>query len=240
MLTEEANLREEQILTDDAFFYAADTNKIEEIHTSFVNQAIESIEKLAGKNAIVEYIFKNRAPFVPMALRGLWRGSKVLTYTGTLGLAGGARATVLNPYRSKIKKYEENIARDKALLTDKADILDDNRKAQLHKNIEENNKRIQDAKVRQHIYAQEQIATSMTGIAVLATSVVTAWNGMMTGSMIWLDKEQRERLGWLKGKEPYDLAGFDYKYWEPIKHAMAIIADLTTWAKNKSIRRKNR
>ena len=235
MLTEEANLREEQILTDDAFFYAADTNKIEEIHTSFVNQAIESIEKLAGKNAIVEYFFKNRAPFVPMALRGMWRGTKVLSYAGSLGLVGGTRATVLNPYLKKIKNYEKNIVRDKALLTDKADILDDNQKAQLHKNIEQNNKRIQDAKVRQHIYAQEQIATSMTGIAVLATSVAAAWNGMLTGSMAWLDKEQRERLGWLKGKEPYSLTGFDYKYWEPIKHAMAIFADMTTWLKIKAL-----
>ena len=101
------------------------------------------------------------------------------------------------------------------------------------KNIEENQRKIQDAKVRQHIYAQEEIATSMIGVATLAASAIAAWNGTMTGSLIWLDKEQKERLGWLKGKDPYSLGGLDYKYWEPIKHVMATVADLTVWGKIK-------
>ena len=73
----------------------------------------------------------------------------------------------------------------------------------------------------------------MIGVATLAASAIAAWNGTMTGSLIWLDKEQRERLGWLKGKDPYSLGGLDYKYWEPIKHVMATVADLTVWGKIK-------
>ena len=233
VLTEESKLREEIIRADDAFFYAADTNKIEEIHTSFVNIAIEHIEKLVGKNSVVGYIIKNRAPFIPMALRGVWRGGKVGAYGATLGLGGVARATVVNPYASKIRKYQAAIDQAKSLLTDKADVLDDQLKERYLKNIEENQRKIQDAKVRQHIYAQEEIATSMIGVATLAVSMTAAWNGALTGSLVWLDKEQRERLGWLKGKEPYSLGGLDYKYWEPIKHIMATVADMTVWAKIK-------
>ena len=233
VLTEESKLREEIIRADDAFFYAADTNKIEEIHTSFVNHALEYVEKIIGINPAVTYIIKNRAPFIPMALRGLYRGTKVLAYSYTLGLAGVARATVVNPYASKIRKYEAAIKQARNLLTDKADVLDDQLKERYLKNIEENQRKIQDAKVRQHIYAQEEIATSMIGVATLAASAIAAWNGTMTGSLTWLDKEQRERLGWLKGKDPYNLGGFDYKYWEPIKHVMATVADLTVWGKIK-------
>ena len=235
VLTEESKLREEIIRADDAFFYAADTNKIEEIHTSFVNKAIEAIENVIGKDNIVGYIIKNRAPFIPMALRGMYRGGKVLAYSATLGTAGAARATVFNPYVSKIRKYEAAIKRDRSLLTDKADVLDDQLKERYLKNIEENQRKIQDAKVRQHIYAQEEIATSMIGVATLAASAIAAWNGLQTGSLIWLDKEQRERLAWLEGKEPYTLNGIDYKYWEPIKHVMATVADITTWAKIKAL-----
>lgn len=233
VLTEESKLREEIIRADDAFFYAADTNKIEEIHTSFVNKALEHVEKIIGISPAVSYIIKNRAPFIPMALRGVYRGSKVLAYSYSLGLAGVARATVVNPYASKIRKYESAIKRDRSLLMDKADVLDDQLKERYLKNIEENQRKIQDAKVRQHIYAQEEIATSMISVATLAASAIAAWNGTMTGSLVWLDKEQRERLGWLKGKDPYILGGFDYKYWEPIKHVMATVADLTVWGKIK-------
>ena len=32
------------------------------------------------------------------------------------------------------------------------------------------------------------------------------------------------------GKQPYDLFGFDYRYWDPVKHVMAMTADIAVWS----------
>ena len=78
------------------------------------------------------------------------------------------------------------------MLLDKPELVSEEMKANAYKEIEDNQRKIQDAEVRKHIYNQETIADSFMGAAVYGAAFTAAWNGMMTGSQVWMTREHED------------------------------------------------
>jgi len=229
VLNENGKINERVRRVNEAFFFGSNTDDIPELHNNFADQTVKLIEKLTrNKNNPAVMLFKERNPFINMAIRGTYRGAKIVAFPAAM-----TRVGYFNPYAGKIRKYNKQIQKSKSMLLDKPELLSDEMKADAYKTIEDNQRKIQDAEVRKHIYNQETIADSFMGAAVYGSAFVAAWNGMMTGSQVWLTQEQRENMKMYGGTNNYDFFGFDYRYWDPVKHVMAMTADVAVWSKMK-------
>lgn len=229
VLNENGKINERVRRVNEAFFFGSNTDNIPELHNNLADRAVKLIEKLTqNKNSAGVMLFKERNPFINMAIRGTYRGAKLVFFPAAL-----TRVGYFNPYASKIRGYNKNIQKNKAMLMDKSELLTEEMKTNAYKEIEDNQQKILDAEVRKHIYNQETISDAFMGAAVYGSAFVAAWNGNMTGSQVWLTKEQRENMKMYGGKQPYDLFGFDYRYWDPVKHVMAMTADVAVWSKMK-------
>jgi len=229
VLNENGKINERVRRVNEAFFFGSNTDNIPELHNNLADRAVKLIEKLTqNKNSAGVMLFKERNPFINMAIRGTYRGAKLVFFPATL-----TRVGYFNPYASKIRGYNKKIQQNKAMLMDKPELLTEDMKANAYKEIEDNQQKILDAEVRKHIYNQETISDAFMGAAVYGSAFAAAWSGNMTGSQVWLTKEQRENMKMYGGKQPYDLFGFDYRYWDPVKHVMAMTADVAVWSKMK-------
>jgi hypothetical protein len=229
VLNENGKINERVRRVNEAFFFGSNTDNIPELHNNLADRAVKLIEKLTqNKNSAGVMLFKERNPFINMAIRGTYRGAKLVFFPAAL-----TRVGYFNPYASKIRGYNKNIQKNKAMLMDKSELLTEEMKTNAYKEIEDNQQKILDAEVRKHIYNQETISDAFMGAAVYGSAFAAAWNGNMTGSQVWLTKEQRENMKMYGGKQPYDLFGFDYRYWDPVKHVMAMTADVAVWSKMK-------
>jgi hypothetical protein len=229
VLNENGKINERVRRVNEAFFFGSNTDNIPELHNNLADRAVKLIEKLTqNKNSAGVMLFKERNPFINMAIRGTYRGAKLVFFPATL-----TRVGYFNPYASKIRGYNKKIQGNKAMLMDKPELLTEEMKANAYKEIEDNQQKILDAEVRKHIYNQETISDAFMGAAVYGSAFAAAWSGNMTGSQVWLTKEQRENMKMYGGKQPYDLFGFDYRYWDPVKHVMAMTADVAVWSKMK-------
>jgi len=229
VLNENGKINERVRRVNEAFFFASNTDNIPELHNNLADRAIKVIEKLTqNKNSAGVMLFKERNPFINMAIRGTYRGAKLVAFPVAL-----TRVGYFNPYASKIRGYNKKIQQNKAMLMDKSELLTEEMKTNAYKEIEDNQQKILDAEVRKHIYNQETIADAFMGAAVYGSAFAAAWSGHMTGSLVWLTKEQRENMKMYGGNQPYDLFGFDYRYWDPVKHVMAMTADVAVWSKMK-------
>lgn len=229
VLNENGKINERVRRVNEAFFFGSNTDNIPELHNNLADRAVKLIEKLTqNKNSAGVMLFKERNPFINMAIRGTYRGAKLVFFPATL-----TRVGYFNPYASKIRGYNKKIQGNKAMLMDKPELLTEKMKANAYKEIEDNQQKILDAEVRKHIYNQETISDAFMGAAVYGSAFAAAWSGNMTGSQVWLTKEQRENMKMYGGKQPYDLFGFDYRYWDPVKHVMAMTADVAVWSKMK-------
>jgi hypothetical protein len=229
VLNENGKINERVRRVNEAFFFGSNTDNIPELHNNLADRAVKFIEKLTqNKNSAGVMLFKERNPFINMAIRGTYRGAKLVFFPAAL-----TRVGYFNPYASKIRGYNKNIQQNKAMLMDKSELLTEEMKTNAYKEIEDNQQKILDAEVRKHIYNQETISDAFMGAAVYGSAFAAAWSGNMTGSQVWLTKEQRENMKMYGGKQPYDLFGFDYRYWDPVKHVMAMTADVAVWSKMK-------
>lgn len=229
VLNENGKINERVRRVNEAFFFGSNTDNIPELHNNLADRAVKLIEKLTqNKNSAGVMLFKERNPFINMAIRGTYRGAKLVFFPAAL-----TRVGYFNPYASKIRGYNKKIQQNKAMLMDKPELLTEEMKANAYKEIEDNQQKILDAEVRKHIYNQETISDAFMGAAVYGSAFAAAWSGNMTGSQVWLTKEQRENMKMYGGKQPYDLFGFDYRYWDPVKHVMAMTADVAVWSKMK-------
>jgi hypothetical protein len=229
VLNENGKINERVRRVNVAFFFGSNTDNIPELHNNLADRAVKFIEKLTqNKNSAGVMLFKERNPFINMAIRGTYRGAKLVFFPAAL-----TRVGYFNPYASKIRGYNKNIQQNKAMLMDKSELLTEEMKTNAYKEIEDNQQKILDAEVRKHIYNQETISDAFMGAAVYGSAFAAAWSGNMTGSQVWLTKEQRENMKMYGGKQPYDLFGFDYRYWDPVKHVMAMTADVAVWSKMK-------
>lgn len=229
VLNENGKINERVRRVNEAFFFGSNTDNIPELHNNLADRAVKLIEKLTqNKNSAGVMLFKERNPFINMAIRGTYRGAKLVFFPATL-----TRVGYFNPYASKIRGYNKKIQQNKAMLMDKPELLTEEMRANAYKEIEDNQQKILDAEVRKHIYNQETISDAFMGAAVYGSAFAAAWSGNMTGSQVWLTKEQRENMKMYGGKQPYDLFGFDYRYWDPVKHVMAMTADVAVWSKMK-------
>ena len=229
VLNENGKINERVRRVNEAFFFGSNTDNIPELHNNLADRAVKLIEKLTqNKNSAGVMLFKERNPFINMAIRGTYRGAKLVFFPAAL-----TRVGYFNPYASKIRGYNKKIQQNKAMLMDKPELLTEEMKANAYKEIEDNQQKILDAEVRKHIYNQETISDAFMGAAVYGSAFAAAWSGNMTGSQVWLTKEQRENMKMYGGKQPYDLFGFDYRYWDPVKHVMAMTADIAVWSKMK-------
>lgn len=229
VLNENGKINERVRRVNEAFFFGSNTDNIPELHNNLADRAVKLIEQLTqNKNSAGVMLFKERNPFINMAIRGTYRGAKLVFFPAAL-----TRVGYFNPYASKIRGYNKNIQKNKAMLMDKSELLTEEMKTNAYKEIEDNQQKILDAEVRKHIYNQETIADAFMGAAVYGSAFAAAWSGNMTGSQVWLTKEQRENMKMYGGKQPYDLFGFDYRYWDPVKHVMAMTADVAVWSKMK-------
>jgi hypothetical protein len=229
VLNENGKINERVRRVNEAFFFGSNTDDIPELHNNIADKTIKLIEKVTrNKNNPAVMLFKERNPFINMALRGTYRGAKLVAFPVAM-----TRVGYFNPYQGKIRAYNKNINKNKAMLLDKPELLSDEMKANAYKEIEDNQRKIQDAEVRKHIYNQETIADSFMGAAVYGAAFTAAWNGMMTGSQVWMTREQKENMKMYGGTNNYDFFGFDYRYWDPVKHVMAMTADIAVWSKMK-------
>lgn len=229
VLNENGKINERVRRVNEAFFFGSNTDNIPELHNNLADRAVKLIEKLTqNKNSAGVMLFKERNPFINMAIRGTYRGAKLVFFPAAL-----TRVGYFNPYASKIRGYNKKIQQNKAMLMDKPELLTEEMRANAYKEIEDNQQKILDAEVRKHIYNQETISDAFMGAAVYGSAFAAAWSGNMTGSQVWLTKEQRENMKMYGGKQPYDLFGFDYRYWDPVKHVMAMTADVAVWSKMK-------
>lgn len=229
VLNENGKINERVRRVNEAFFFGSNTDNIPELHNNLADRAVKLIEKLTqNKNSAGVMLFKERNPFINMAIRGTYRGAKLVFFPAAL-----TRVGYFNPYASKIRGYNKSIQKNKSMLMDKSELLTEEMKTNAYKEIEDNQQKILDAEVRKHIYNQETISDAFMGAAVYGSAFTAAWSGNMTGSQVWLTKEQRENMKMYGGKRPYDLFGFDYRYWDPVKHVMAMTADVAVWSKMK-------
>ena len=229
VLNENGKINERVRRVNEAFFFGSNTDNIPELHNNLADRAVKLIEKLTqNKNSAGVMLFKERNPFINMAIRGTYRGAKLVFFPAAL-----TRVGYFNPYASKIRGYNKSIQKNKSTLMDKSELLTEEMKTNAYKQIEDNQQKILDAEVRKHIYNQETISDAFMGAAVYGSAFAAAWNGNMTGSQVWLTKEQRENMKMYGGKQTYDFFGFDYRYWDPIKHVMAMTADVAVWSKMK-------
>jgi len=229
VLNENGKINERVRRVNEAFFFGSNTDDIPELHNNIADKTIKLIEKVTrNKNNPAVMLFKERNPFINMALRGTYRGAKLVAFPVAM-----TRVGYFNPYQGKIRAYNKKINKNKAMLLDKPELLSDEMKANAYKEIEDNQRKIQDAEVRKHIYNQETIADSFMGAAVYGAAFTAAWNGMMTGSQVWMTREQKENMKMYGGTNSYDFFGFDYRYWDPVKHVMAMTADIAVWSKMK-------
>jgi hypothetical protein len=88
-------------------------------------------------------------------------------------------------------------------------------------------------KERRHVYNQELLADTFLGIAMTAIVVSKVMEGEATGSLTWMNTDQRNKQGMkpfrIGGGEEEEGSGVDYSSWAGPAGTLAFYADLAQW-----------
>ena len=89
-------------------------------------------------------------------------------------------------------------------------------------------------KERRHVYNQELLADTFLGLAITGVIVSKVMDGEGTGSLAWMNTDQREKQGMkpfrIGGGEEKEGGGVDYSSWAGPAGTLAFYADIAQWS----------
>jgi len=228
VLNEIAKLNEEVRQANDVFYFAAEKDDLGTTYTRHVDIIASGLNKWSNNYTNpFTFAFKFFIPFVSMTTRGAYRMTKL----GPGLLFIPARMALFNPYTKKLEVIQKDIQAHRDALNSK--VLDEDTRA---KTLQLMNDKISESNVikeRRHVYNQELLADTFLGIAITAIVVSKVMEGEATGSLTWMNPDQRNKQGMkpfrIGGGDEEEGSGVDYSSWAGPAGTLAFYADLAQW-----------
>ena len=200
----------------------------EEIHQNLADQLVKGLRDFGETSPEMEFLVGMFMPYISVPIRGAYKGLAL-----TAGPLPYLRARYANPYDKRLQQRQRELAdsqQAKVVAQEQKKLTQDPKEiAVLDKRIEE-----ADAKIAQQSqrlgaianaseqYTQNALIDSLVSMSLFFGGFVAATQGLMTGSLNWMTKDQREK----NKLQPFTGVGMDYRAAAPVAIPLAIGADL--------------
>lgn len=222
VLDDVSNFYDEINQVNEELLFASNVDRVEDVYEPFSEAVIRSLNKLSDtKNAETSQVLGNliRAfmVYIGVPIRGAYRlGHYSLPFMGVL------KATVANPYSSKIKRFSNQL---KAAQDSLRKETNPDRIKGLEDAIKELTEKVETAAARRAKYNSEALTDLMVGTGLFATGYLMASEGGLTGGLSWMTDDQKKK----NKLKPYDALGVNYVANMPWSGPLAIGADMAVW-----------
>lgn len=222
VLDDVSNFYDEINQVNEELLFASNVDRVEDVHEPFSEAIIRTLNKLSdSKSAETSQLLGNliRAfmPYIGVPIRGAYRlGHYSLPFLGVL------KATVANPYSSKIKRFSNQL---KAAQDSLRKETNPDRIKGLEDVIKELTEKVETATARRSKYNSEALTDLLVGTGLFATGYLMASEGGLTGGLSWMTDDQKKK----NKLKPYDALGVNYVANMPWSGPLAIGADLAWW-----------
>lgn len=229
VLNEIGKINEEVRQANDVFYFSSDTDDLGTTYTRFVDIMTSEINKVLNNYSNpITWGIKFFVPFVSMTTRSAYRMTKLGPGLPFIPV----RMAFFNPYTDKLNIIQKDIRAHRDALTSK--VLDEDTRA---KTLQLMNDKISEAEIikeRRHVYNQELLADTFLGLAITGVIVSKVMDGEGTGSLAWMNTDQREKQGMkpfrIGGGEEEEGSGVDYSSWAGPAGTLAFYADIAQWS----------
>ena len=218
-------------------FYAASGDSVGDVHISIMEKAIQNLQRVLGRVPELNFVVRAFIPFVDVTIRSVVRGGRIASGP----FLPAFYKIFKNPYVRQINKLTKKI--DEYETTKKEYLAKQDNKelvAKSTKEIDEEILKIKDRleklEYRKIEFNEEILGDAMMGSGFIAAGfagglmVDEDGNPLITGSMAFMSREQREKMR-KRGIKPFTAFGIPYRAAAPLMMPLAISADAGTYLK---------
>lgn len=222
VLDDVSNFYDEINQVNEELLFASNVDRVEDVYEPFSEAIIRTLNKLSDTtnietSQILGNLIRAFMVYIGVPIRGAYRlGHYSLPFMGVL------KATVANPYSSKIKRFSNQL---KAAQDSLRKETNPDRIKGLEDAIQELTEKVETATARRAKYNSEALTDLMVGTGLFATGYLAATEGGMTGGLSWMTDDQKEN----NKLKPYDALGVNYVANMPWSGPLALGADMAVW-----------
>jgi len=226
VLDDVSNFYDEINQVNEELLFASNVDRVEDVHEPFSEAIIRTLNKLSDTKStetsqLLGNLIRAFMPYIGVPIRGAYRlGHYSLPFMGVL------KATVANPYSSKIKRFSNQL---KAAQDSLRKETNPDRIKGLEDAIKELTEKVETATARRSKYNSEALTDLMVGTGLFATGYLMASEGGLTGGLSWMTDDQKKK----NKLKPYDALGVNYVANMPWSGPLAIGADVAVWLEMK-------
>lgn len=212
-------------------FYASTGDSVGDVYMSFMETTTQKLQRALGERPALNFVLRIFVPFVDVTIRSVVRGARIS--------AGPALPLYYrmfdNPYVKQIKRLDDKI---KGMQDEKKNFLAKEANRELAdrtaKDIDEEILKIKDRleklEYRKTEFNEEILADGFMGTSLMTMGAFGALmrdendNPLVTGSMAYMSREERERME-ARGIKPFTAFGISYRSAAPLMMPVAIASD---------------
>ena len=222
VLDDVSNFYDEINQVNEELLFASNVNRVEDVHEPFSEAIIRSLNKLSDgsrqeTSPILGNLIRAFMPYIGVPIRGAYRLGHY-----SMPLFGVIKASVFNPYSSKIKRYSNQL---KAAQDSLRKEVNPDRIKGLEDTIKELTEKVETAAARRAKYNSEALTDLLVGTGLFATGYLMASEGGLTGGLSWMTDDQKKK----NKLKPYDALGVNYVANMPWSGPLALGADVSVW-----------
>jgi len=196
-----------------------------EIATPIADKILKFVRELRGdkESQMADALIHLLTPILTVVARGAGRSIRV-----GVPLIPATQARVLNPYNSKIKKVERDIANKDNQIGNEETTMSE--RIELQKSKEQLEQKLNDLKGRRVAYHRDAITDALVGGGMIASGMGAGAAGIAVGTLAWMTPEQKKQFEKANPKNKANtIEGWSYKEFFPLSIGFAIGADIAMY-----------
>ena len=228
---EEVDLARRELL------FAANSDNIDEVVTPYSEKLVQTLKKLAGTDHPFSFAINAIMPYIGVPIRGVAKGVDWLG--APIRILGMTRGSVVgNPYIRKIKEAQLELDALDSVASKRGDNPFDEKGLDAVNTLEGSKaeilERIDRLEARRIQFNSDTLADALMTLELGGLMVTAAWAGNATGSLSFLNDDQKKKMG-LVDVKPFKLFGMDYKAIGPAAFPLTVFGDVTAFVKIRNI-----
>ena len=196
-----------------------------EIATPIADKILKFVRELRGdkESQMADALIHLLTPILTVVARGAGRSIRV-----GVPLIPATQARVLNPYNSKIKKVERDIANKDNQIGNEETTMSE--RIELQKSKEQLEQKLNDLKGRRVAYHRDAITDALVGVGMIGSGMGAGAAGIAVGTLAWMTPEQKKQFEKANPKNKANtIEGWSYKEFFPLSIGFAIGADIAMY-----------